>query len=126
MRMLRRNMRPFWYCAYEGRSTIVDDDGYDTGEPAVTYASPVKVMGNVGAASGNSEVEQFGVGVSYDKVIILAGTDWPIDERTLLFLDTEPPKEFDPSSVAADYAVVRVSKSITQTSIAAKRISDGQ
>lgn len=125
MRMLRRNMRPFWYCAYQGRSTIIDSDGYDTGEPTVTYAKPVRVMGNVGAASGDSEVEQFGVGVSYDKVIILAGTDWPIDERTLLFLDTEPPSDFDQSNVSADYAVVRVSKSITQTSIAARRLRDG-
>jgi hypothetical protein len=123
--MLRRNMRPFWYCLYQGASTITDSDGYDTGEPSVTYASPVKVMGFVSAASGDAEMEQFGVGVTYDKVITLSGTDWPIDEKTLLFIDTEPPKDFNPSNVVADYAVVRVSVSVTQTTIAVRRLRNG-
>ena len=122
MRNLERNKRPFWYCLYNGETELVDDDGYPTGERAVTYAKPVRVMGNVSAASGNAYTERFGVGASYDKVIVLEGTDWPIGETTALFVDKEPPEDFDPADVEYDYRVVRVSPSLNQTAIAISEV----
>lgn len=122
MRLLARNRRKVWYCLYQGRNPILDQDGYDTGETAITYSSPVALMANVTAASGDATQEQFGIGIRYDKVLQVAGTDCPIDEHALLFVDVEPPEEFDPANVTADYAVTRVSKSLNSTSIAVSRV----
>jgi hypothetical protein len=122
MRLLARNRRKVWYCLYQGRKPLLDQDGYDTGETAITYSSPVALMANVTAASGDATQEQFGIGIRYDKVLQVAGTDCPIDEHALLFVDVEPPEEFDPANVTADYAVTRVSKSLNSTSIAVSRV----
>lgn len=125
MRMLERNKRRLWYCLYEGRKPILDEDGFDTGETAISYSEPTELMANVTAASGDATQEQFGVGVTYDKVVQVAGTDCPIDERTVLFVDSEPPDEFDQTSVGGDYVVRRVSRSLNSTSIAIARVRDG-
>ncbi|RHJ96115.1 hypothetical protein DW090_01590 [Olsenella sp. AM05-17] len=122
MRLLARNRRKVWYCLYQGRNPILDQDGYDTGETAITYSSPVALMANVTAASGDATQEQFGIGIRYDKVLQVAGTDCPVDEHALLFVDVKPPEEFDPANVTADYAVTRVSKSLNSTSIAVSRV----
>ena len=122
MRNLDRNKQPLWYCLYEGKTEIVDDDGYGTGEFGVAYAKPVRAMGHVTAASGDAAVEQFGIGTKYDKVVQLQGTDWPIEESTVLFVDHEPPDDFDPSAVEFDYTVTRVSKSLNQTSVAISKV----
>lgn len=120
MRNLRRNMRGFYYSLLDSTSTIVDSEGYDTGEPISTYTTPVYAEGNISPSKGDVQQEQFGIGVEYDKVIVLAGTDWPIDESTMLWLDKEPVTNTD-----GDYAVVRVAVSLNQTAIAAKRVRNG-
>lgn len=124
MRNLLRNQRRVWYCPYSGRTAITDPDGHDTGETAVAYGEPVAAMANVSAASGDATQEMFGIGVSYDKVLQLPGTGWPIDERTVLYVDREPPGEFVATGVEADYAVVRVSTSLNQTSVAVRKVRD--
>lgn len=125
MRNLERNKRGFYYCTLSGTSTIVDTDGYDTGEPCITYSEPVYAKGNISPSGGTAYQEQFGLNVSCDKVIQLQGTDWPIDESTILFLDSVPPEDFDGTDAEGDYAVVGVTVSLNQTSIAAKRVRNG-
>lgn len=122
MRLLKRNQIPFWYCLYKGKQPIYDADGYDTGETALTYAEPVKVKAHITAASGDVTYEQFGIGVVYDKVVQLDGTDWDIDEQTVLFVDKDPPATFDAQNVPCDYTVTRVSKSLNFTSLAIKKV----
>jgi hypothetical protein len=121
VRTLERNKREFWACAYVGRTEIADE-GHATGEYAITYGEPVLMRGNVTAASGNAELEQFGIGVEYDRVIQLPGTDWDVDEHTVLFLDREPPEDFDPTNVPYDYTITRVSKSLNHTSLAVSKV----
>ena len=123
MRMLARNQRKVWYCLYRGRTPITDSDGNETGEYVISYSDPIEIMANVSAASGSEEMEQFGIGVRYDKVLQIAGTTCPIDEHSLLFMDTSPPDGSDSPSDSADYIVKRVSVSLNSTSIAASRIN---
>lgn len=154
MRNLLRNQRKFWYCTYGGSSTIVDSDGHDTGEPCVTYLDPIEAHGNINAATGRAEQMQFGLGIEYDRVVQLPGTDWDIAEDSLLFIESVPPSVansldggtfsfvggssadgnndaydgsvlFDGTNVLADHVVVRVAKSLNQTSLAIKQVRDG-
>lgn len=115
MRNLLRNQRRVWYRTYEGRVPVVDADGHDTGVREVTYSEPVEARANVSPATGTSSQEMFGTAVDYDRVVQLPGTGWPVDERTQLYIDAEPPAR-------PDYAVVRVAESLNQTSLAARRL----
>jgi len=151
MRNLNRNMRGFYYSLLTDTSTVIDS-GYDTGEPVSVYTYPIYAKGNISPCKGSAQQEQFGIGADYDKVIVLPGTDWPIDEKTALWLDMVPPsiankldggtftsnedsadgntdsydgsKTYD-GTADGDYVVVRVAVSLNQTSIAAKRVRNG-
>lgn len=124
MRNLLRNQRTVWYRLCEGREPVLDGDGNDTGETAVAYSDPVAVRANVSPATGSSSQELFGVGVEYDRVAQLPGTGWPIDERSVLYVDSEPPETPDRYAAGADYAVVRVAESLNQTSLAMCKVRD--
>lgn len=90
MRCLARNKRPFWYARYADRVEIVDEQGRRTGQYRVSYSKPVKLMGNISAAKGESSTRQFGDDESYDKVIIISDPNTAIDENSVLWVETEP------------------------------------
>ena len=90
MRCLARNKRPFWYARYSDRVEVVDEQGRRTGQYRVSYSKPVKVMGNISAAKGESGTRQFGDDESYDKVIVVADPNTALDECSVLWVETEP------------------------------------
>lgn len=116
MRTQVKNRIPFYYALYQGNTPQTDSDGYYTGESAITYGEPVLYeMGCVSPATGRSAVEQFGSLENYDKVIVTADTECPIDENSVLWIDsdiTEP----------HDYIVKRVAKSLNGISIAVRKV----
>jgi len=121
MKLLRRNLTPVYYCLYKSREAIVDEDGYETGEPAITYEEPVQLLCNVSSARGTAQAETFGNLESYDKVIITDDMSCPIDENTVLFVDTEPDFK-DGKPIGYDYKVFRVAKSLNVISIAISKV----
>lgn len=97
---------------YKGRYAYTDDDGYETGEYIIKYNKPKLAMGNISAADGEAQVEQIGTSVDYTKVIIIEGSDTPIDENTVLFVGKKP--EFDSElNPLYNYIVVRKAISLT-------------
>lgn len=124
MRCLDRNKREFYYCLYIGETRAIDEDGNYTGEPISEYGGPVMVKGNVSAARGTAEIEQFGTNLSYDKTITLEGTDYPIDERTVLFVDSVPGESGALGNPPYDYKVAEIAKSLNQTVIAISKVRE--
>lgn len=122
MKVMERNKRTFWYCLYDRKEPIVDDDGNETGEEQIVYKPAKSLRANISAASGSSQVEQFGNLAGYDKVIVLDDTSCPIDENTVLFIDKEPEYGEDGNPLY-DYRVKRVAKSLNSVSIAATKVS---
>ena len=123
MRCMLRNMRNFYYATYEGKSEIEDDYGNKTGEYVVIYSNPVKCKGNVSAAQGEIQSRQFGDSESYDKVIVLDNVNVPINEHSILWVDTLPTVENDGSSQTPhDYIVKEVARSLSSVSIAIKKV----
>ena len=104
---------------YKGKTTIYDDEGYESGESGVTYEDPVKIMANVSPATGESQIALFGSLDNYDKVIVIDNIDCPIDENTVLFVDKSPDNG---SSTEYDYTVFRVAKSLNSVSIAVSKV----
>lgn len=122
MKVMERNKRTFWYCLYDRKEPIIDKDGNETGEEQIVYKPVQSLRANISAASGSSQVEQFGNLAGYDKVIVLDDTSCPIDENTVLFIDKEPEHDEDGKPLY-DYMVKRVAKSLNSVSIAVTKVS---
>ena len=110
------NRTPFYYALYEGNTPAVDEEGYYTSEPQITYSEPVLFeSGCISPATGQSAVEQFGTLENYDKVIVTADMTCPIDENSVLWIDADVSEPYD-------YIVKRVAKSKNGISIAVRKV----
>lgn len=122
MKTMERNKSGFWYLLYARKEPVTDEDGNETGEETVVYKEAVPFRANVSAATGSSQVEQFGALSGYDKVIVTDDMSCPIDEHSILFLDKEPEYD-DDGRPLYDYMVKRVAKSLNSISYAVTKVS---
>ena len=123
MRTLLRNKSKFYYASYIGKNEIIDEYGNSTGEYEVVFGNPVKCLGNVSAAQGEMQSRQFGETESYDKVIVLDGVNVPIDEHSILWVDTLPLLNEDGTTdTPYDYVVKKVARSLNGVSIAIRKV----
>lgn len=127
MRSMVRNKTKFYYALYIDKNEFTDEYGNKTGEYEVLYGNPIEMSGNVSSASGETQMQVFGKGVKYDKVIVLDNPNTPIDEYSILWVDTLPYLNEDcTTDDPHDYIVEKVARSINSVSIAiSKVISNG-
>lgn len=132
MRCMQRNKVDFYYALFSKRVPIVDEYGNDTGEYDVQHGNPVKSSANISAAKGETQTRQFGENVSYDKVIAMDNDAPPIDEYSILWIDTMPKLNADGSlavdsegkvKTPHDYIVKKVAKSLNSVSYAVSKVS---
>lgn len=124
MRCLVRNKRTFHYALYNSHEEIVDEYGNRTGQYSVSYSVPKKISANISAANGEMQIREFGESESYDKVIVLDDVNTPIDEYTILWVDTPPLLNNDGSTETPhDYIVKKVARSLNSVSIAVSKVS---
>lgn len=132
MRCMNRNKVKFFYSLYEGREPITDEYGNVTGEYDVKHGNPTEGYANISAAKGETQTRQFGESETYDKVIVMDNEAPPIDEYSVLWVDTVPQLNED-SSLAVDeegnvltphdYIVKKVAKSLNNVSIAVSKVN---
>lgn len=123
MRGLRRNKRTFHYYLYNDRIPILDERGHKTGEYTLSYHPPVECKGNISAGNGDAQVELFGTGITYNKVIIVDDVNCPITETSLLCVDICP-RPYNPCDVPPhDYVVKAVAKSLNSVAIAISMVN---
>jgi hypothetical protein len=121
---MMRNKKPFYYALHKGQVEIIDEYGNATGQYTVSYDKPMLMSGNISAAQGEIQTRQFGESESYDKVIVLDDKDTPIDEYTILWVDTPPHLNDDGSTdTPYDYIVRKVARSLNSVSIAVSKVS---
>ena len=124
MRCLRRNKVTFFYALYSSKIPITDDYGNKTGEYEIIYGNPVEILGNVSAARGETVTRQFGEDEAYDRVIVLDDPNAPIDEFSILWIDTTPAIDANGGTKTPhDYVVKKVARSINSVSIAVSKVN---
>lgn len=132
MRCMGRNKVKFFYSLYEGREPIEDEYGNMTGEYDITHGNPTEGYANISAAIGETQTRQFGESETYDKIIVMSKDSPPIDEYSILWVDTEPQLNRDGSLMTDeegnvitphDYVVKKVAKSLNNVSIAISKVS---
>lgn len=123
MRCMVRNKSKFYYASYIGETEITDEYGNDTGEYSLDYGKPNKAFGNVSAAQGEIQSRQFGESESYDKVIVLDDRNAPINEYSILWVDTLPHLNSDGTTdTPHDYVVKKVARSMNGVAIAISKV----
>ena len=126
MRTMLRNKSKFYYASYIDQTEIIDEYGNATGEHKVIYSNPIACLGNVSAAQGEMQTRQFGESESYDKVIVLDDGNAPIDEHSVLWVDTLPLLNEDGTTdTPYDYIVKKCARSLNGFSIAIRKVSVG-
>ena len=121
MRTLTRNLAPFYFANYEGKTELKDEQGYSTGEFVIKYSEPIKAYGNISGAKGITQAEQFGNSLNYDKVIVLADYKLPITEDSVLCVDKTPTKDAD-GNLEFDYKVTRIAKTLNVVAVAISKV----
>lgn len=123
MKCLERNKSTFFYALYDREEAVIDEYGNDTGEHNVIHGDPIECKANVSAAKGETSARQFGENEAYDKVIVLDDVNTPIDEHTILWVDTLPTLDEDgATSTPHDYVVKKVARSLNSVSIAISKV----
>ena len=123
MRCLTVNKSTFFYALHKGQTEIVDEYGNATGQYSISYADPVPMRGNVSAARGEIQSRQFGESETYDKVIVLDNPNTPIDEYSVLWVDTLPELVDGTTSTPHDYVVKKIARSLNSVSIAISKVT---
>jgi hypothetical protein len=119
-----RNQRKFYYASYIENKEIIDEYGNSTGEYEVIHGNPIKALGNISSAMGETQVRQFGESESYDKVIVLDNVNSPINEYSILWVDTLPHLNDDGTTdTPHDYVVKRIAKSLNSVAIAISKVN---
>ena len=123
MRCMARNKSKFYYASYIGKTEMVDEYGNLTGEYEVAYGDPIECKANISAAQGEMQNQWFGESESYDKVIVLDDVNAPINEYSILWVDTLPTLTEDgKTSTPYDYIVSKVARSLNGVSLAIRKV----
>ena len=132
MRCLARNKTTFFYALHEGQTELIDEYGNATGQYEVSYTAPKRMCGNVSAAQGEIQSRQFGESETYDKVIVLDDPNTPIDEYSILWVDSRPEltaeghlalNDKNEVKTPHDYIVKKVARSLNSVSIAISKVA---
>lgn len=129
---MNRNKSAFFYALYVSKEQGTDDYGNPTGGVDVTYGNPQEFKANISAAKGETQTRQFGESENYDKVIVMGSDAPPIDEYSILWIDTVPQLD-DTGALATnddgevitphDYIVKKVARSLNSVSIAISKVN---
>ena len=123
MQGLVRNKQKFYYALYIDTKELMDEYDNATGEYQVLYGKPIKALGNISSAVGETQIRQFGESERYDKVIVLDNPNTPINEYSILWVDTIPlPNDDGTTNTPHDYEVKRVARSLNSVSIAISKV----
>lgn len=124
MKTLNRNKTRLFYALYEGKTSITDEYGNITGEYERVYSTPRECFANISAARGETQTRQFGETENYDKVIVVDNDFPPIDEYSILWIDTLPEfNEEGKTDTPYDYEVKKIARSLNNISIAVSKVN---
>ena len=85
MRNLNRNKRLIYYALRTGDKANVDEYGNETSESTPTYGERKALMCNISAATGAEAVQAFGSFTGYNRTMVIADSNCPIEEDSIVW-----------------------------------------
>ncbi len=124
MRSMERNKQNIFYALYHDKTPILDEDGNETGDYETGYSNPIPFKIRVSPNKGESSEQAFGKSLDYDRVISTCNHGFPINEFSILWIDTMPEiKEDGTTDTPHDYTVTRPAKDLNEWMFAIKKIN---
>lgn len=123
MKTLERNKRIFYYALFVESRPHVDDYGNETTEVDLIYGNPVFVKANISSAKGEVAIRLFGSSEDYDRLIVVDDPQTPINEYSILWVDTLPVLVDGETVTPHDYVVTKVARSLNSASIAIRKVT---
>lgn len=124
MRNLKINQRKYVALNYAGEESVVDKDGYETGETKIVYGNEIEFATHLSGATGSSYIDSNGVAVEYDKSFVLTKYElekYGFDENTVFFIDKAP--EYDDNlQPLYDYRVKRIKDTLNEVVVLLKKV----
>lgn len=115
MKTLARNKQTIWYALCNGKTEILDANGFRTGQYQVTYSAPVKTAMNIRWDDGAVRLEGFGLNGSGRRRLVTDDLNCPINIGSILWIGVEPDAYGEDGAVKHNFAVCEVpQKSLTQ------------
>ena len=75
MILLKRNLKEMEYIPYEGESDLDETTGLHTGEPVLTYGTPIPFLGNISTPSQYVNPTFYGEDIRYTHTLVMEPTD---------------------------------------------------
>lgn len=131
METLWENETLFYASLFDRKEELLDEGGNPTGQYQVFYTDPKPYKGNVSKATGETATYQFGDLSQYDKVIVFDDVKTPINEYTILWVDSMPQLDGgklvldeDGNAITPhDYIAKEKSASINVVALAVKKVN---
>ena len=123
MRNQAINKSKMYVLNYRGVEDVLDENNNKTGEKVISYTRPIAFKSHQSSAKGSSQVEMFGLDISYDIVILLTKAECErlkIKETSVFFVDKKP--QYDGNTPLYDYRVKKIAKTINEVAIALERV----
>lgn len=114
MRLLKRDLRTFYYANYTSRAMLTDGTYY-TGERSTTYGEPTAAKGTFSEPSGAATAREFGTYIDYDYVIHMDGGTCPFDENAAIWYRNA-------TNAPPDYKVVKIAEMQTYTLVGIRQV----
>ena len=115
MRSLKRNQKRIWYANLIKSEMAIDEYDNYTGENIPDYSERKPLDIYVSANTGDISSQMFGNLTDYDRIMSISDINCPIDENTILWIDTD--KE------SHNFVVKKKSKSINEVVYAIKQVT---
>lgn len=123
MRRFVKNCSTFWYANFVSNEMITGEGGYKTGEKRTVYTKPKEGYENISPAKGDSYIQQFGTYDDYSKVILTYDPNYPMDENSVLWVDTNPRIDANGNAtVPHDYVVKHIATSLNVKAFAIQKV----
>lgn len=90
MKTLARNKQVVWYALASGKTEIIDENGFRTGQYKVEYEKPVKTRMNIRWDDSAVRLEGFGLNGSGRRRLVTDDMNCPITLGTILWIAKVP------------------------------------
>ena len=95
MRLLARNKKELWFSNPSGTSWVTDSNGLKTGEKEVAYTTPTKALMSIGVATDRTELEVYGINVSYTHTAVTEDMNCGMGEESIVWFGIPPTHEVE-------------------------------
>ena len=117
MRSLERDKQYIWVCRSNGKTDILDEDGYKTGETIDSFSKPVRYKMGLNATIGDAHFSPYGTTQDLRREMTTCDKGLDIQIGDWVYVDIEPHLDDDGNLIVGDDGSVTLEADYYVTSV---------